>query len=101
MFTVANLFCGYGCVVYATQRDFDTAAVLIGDLSGQNANVYLEVGYAWGRAVPTVLLVNDVSSLKFDVQGQRCLIYASIRNLEEQLERELGHLAKAHGWPAL
>ncbi len=30
VFTVANLFCGYGCVVYATQRDFDTAAVLIG-----------------------------------------------------------------------
>jgi CDP-diacylglycerol--serine O-phosphatidyltransferase len=30
MFTVANLFCGYGCVVYATQGDFDTAAVLIG-----------------------------------------------------------------------
>lgn len=30
MFTVANLFCGYACVVKATQRDFDTAAVLIG-----------------------------------------------------------------------
>jgi CDP-diacylglycerol---serine O-phosphatidyltransferase len=30
VFTVANLFCGYGCVVYATQRDFDTAAILIG-----------------------------------------------------------------------
>jgi CDP-diacylglycerol---serine O-phosphatidyltransferase len=30
MLTVANLFCGYGCVVYATQQDFDTAAVLIG-----------------------------------------------------------------------
>ena len=30
MFTVGNLFCGYGCVVYATQGDFDTAAVLIG-----------------------------------------------------------------------
>ena len=30
MFTVANLFCGYGCVVYATQQDFNTAAVLIG-----------------------------------------------------------------------
>jgi CDP-diacylglycerol---serine O-phosphatidyltransferase len=30
MFTVANLFCGYGCVVYSTQQDFDTAAVLIG-----------------------------------------------------------------------
>jgi CDP-diacylglycerol---serine O-phosphatidyltransferase len=30
MLTVANLFCGYSCVVYATQQDFDTAAVLIG-----------------------------------------------------------------------
>ena len=30
MFTMANLFCGSGCVVSATQRDFDTAAVLIG-----------------------------------------------------------------------
>ena len=30
MFTVANLFCGYGCIVYATQQDFDTAAILIG-----------------------------------------------------------------------
>jgi CDP-diacylglycerol---serine O-phosphatidyltransferase len=30
MFTVANLFCGYACVVYATQGDFDTAALFIG-----------------------------------------------------------------------
>lgn len=30
MFTVGNLFCGYACVVYATQGDFDTAALFIG-----------------------------------------------------------------------
>jgi CDP-diacylglycerol--serine O-phosphatidyltransferase len=30
MFTVANLFCGYACVVYSTQGDFDTAALFIG-----------------------------------------------------------------------
>ena len=30
MFTVANLFCGYACVVYATRGDFDTAALFIG-----------------------------------------------------------------------
>jgi len=29
-FTVANLFCGYACVVYSTRSDFDTAAVFIG-----------------------------------------------------------------------
>jgi CDP-diacylglycerol---serine O-phosphatidyltransferase len=30
LFTLGNLFCGYGCVVYATRGDFDTAALLIG-----------------------------------------------------------------------
>jgi CDP-diacylglycerol---serine O-phosphatidyltransferase len=30
MFTVANLFCGYACIVFATQQDFNTAAILIG-----------------------------------------------------------------------
>jgi CDP-diacylglycerol--serine O-phosphatidyltransferase len=30
LFTVANLFCGYACIVYSTQGDFDTAAMLIG-----------------------------------------------------------------------
>ncbi len=30
LFTVANLFCGYACVVYATRSDFDTAALFIG-----------------------------------------------------------------------
>jgi CDP-diacylglycerol--serine O-phosphatidyltransferase len=30
LFTVANLFCGYACVVYATRAEFDTAALFIG-----------------------------------------------------------------------
>ena len=30
LFTVANLFCGYACIVYAMRDDFDTAALLIG-----------------------------------------------------------------------
>jgi CDP-diacylglycerol---serine O-phosphatidyltransferase len=30
LLTVANLFCGYACVVYSTRSDFDTAALFIG-----------------------------------------------------------------------
>ena len=30
LFTVANLFCGYACIVYATRADYDTAALFIG-----------------------------------------------------------------------
>lgn len=49
----------------------------------------LEVGYAWGRNVATILLAKDVGDLKFDVKGQRCIIYKSIKHLEECLGREL------------
>jgi hypothetical protein len=70
----------------------DTAKLMIADLTTASPNVYLEVGFAWGRGVPTVLLVSDTSELKFDVQGHRCLIYKSIRNLEEILTRELDQL---------
>lgn len=63
--------------------------LVIADLSGANANVYLEVGYAWGCKTPTILLVHDQSDLKFDVKGQRCLVYRSIKNLEELLRNEL------------
>jgi len=30
MFTLANMFCGYACVVYATRGDYETAAPFIG-----------------------------------------------------------------------
>src|SRR5260370_34081770 len=29
-FPVANMFCGYACVVYATRREFETAAPFLG-----------------------------------------------------------------------
>ena len=52
----------------------ETASVVIADLTGANPNVYLEVGYAWGKGRPTILLVVDVGDLRFDVKSQRCLV---------------------------
>jgi len=46
-----------------------TAHFLIADLSSANPNVYLEVGYAWGKGIPTVLLARDVAELHFDVKS--------------------------------
>jgi hypothetical protein len=71
------------------------AALVIADLSGANPNVYLEVGYAWGCGRPTVLLVRNTSDLKFDIRGQRCLVYTSIRDLEGSLRRELANLQES------
>ena len=70
-----------------------TAELVVAELSGANPNVYLELGYAWGLGRPTILLCRSVEDLRFDVQGQRVLLYDSIRQLEVRLRQELRTLA--------
>jgi len=74
------------------RRRIASATLVIADLSTANPNVYLEVGYAWGCGKPTILLARDISELKFDVKGQRCLLYKRIKHLEELLKKELENL---------
>jgi hypothetical protein len=63
--------------------------LVIADLTGANANVYLEVGYAWGKDRPTVLVAKKGNELKFDVSGQRCIVYKNISDLAKKLEADL------------
>jgi hypothetical protein len=83
-----------GIMEYVKHR-IETAAVVVAELTGANPNVYLEVGYAWGKGRPVILLVQDENQLHFDVKGQRCLVYERIKDLEEALSKELrGMMAK-------
>ena len=70
----------------------DTATLVIADLTGGNANVYLEVGYAWGRGRSTLLLAKKGDDLKFDVRGQRCIVYENIVDLAKKLSADLSNL---------
>jgi len=81
-----------GDIVEWIKERIVTAALVIADLSTANANVYLEVGFAWGRNKPTLLLVRDLTDLKFDVKGHRCIIYKKIKDLEDALRKELAQL---------
>lgn len=81
-----------GDVMERVKMRIKQADLVLADLTQANANVYLEVGYAWGCGKQTVLLVQDANELKFDVKGQRCLIYSGIRELEELLQNELEKL---------
>jgi hypothetical protein len=83
-----------GDVLARIKERIRTAAFVVAELTGGNPNVYLEVGYAWGRGVPTILVVREaeVGGLYFDIRGQRCVTYTSIRDLEEKLCRELAAL---------
>ena len=66
-----------------------SATLVVANLTEANPNVYLEVGFAWGAEVPTVLVCHDVAELKFDVQSERCIVYSNIIDLEEKLTSEL------------
>jgi hypothetical protein len=89
----ADLSAFTGDVLTWVKGRIDTASVLIADLTTANPNVYLELGYAWGRGVPTVLTVTSESDLTFDTRGQRCLVYGGkIKRLEELLRHELARL---------
>ena len=73
----------------------DTCSLLVGLLTGDNPNVYLEVGYAWGRGKPTVLAVKEGQQVRFDVQGQRYLKYRNIAGLRAMIRRQLDGLRES------
>jgi hypothetical protein len=69
------------------------ASFVVADLSTGNPNVYLEVGFAWGRNIRTILLCKEAAELRFDVQGQKCIRYSTIHELETRLSHELMRLS--------
>ncbi len=90
----ADLSTFTGDVIDWVKRRISSATLVVADLSSANPNVYLEVGYAWGCRVPTVLLARNAEDLKFDVKSQKCILYTSIKSLEDALSRELQGLSK-------
>lgn len=78
-----------GDILSRIKSRIETAALVVADLTGANPNVYLEVGYAWGKGRDTLLLAKTGDELKFDVRGQRCLVYKNIADLARKLEADL------------
>lgn len=71
-------------------RQIDAADIIIADMSGQNPNVFYEVGYAHAKDKLCLLLTNDASDIPFDLQHQRHIVYGqSIQSLREQLTKNI------------
>lgn len=78
-----------GDILERIKSRIETASLVIADLTGAHPNVYLEVGFAWGKDRPTLLITKAPAALNFDARGQRCLVYKSISDLAKKLETEL------------
>jgi hypothetical protein len=76
-----------GDILQRIKTQIEASTAIIAVLTGANPNVYLEVGYAWGKGRPTILVTAE--DPRFDLQGQRYLKYRKIKDVEEMLTREL------------
>jgi len=84
-----------GDVLPRIKEKIKTSRFVVAELTGANPNVFLEVGYAWGCDVPTILLIkkDELRNLSFDIVGQRYIAYENIQDLERRLFSELKGLA--------
>jgi hypothetical protein len=85
-----------GDIMGRARERIESADYVIAEITGNNPNVFLELGYAWGKERPTILLTKNVENLPFDVQGQRCLVYNNIRELEKGLTKFLQGLGQTN-----
>lgn len=92
-----------GDILERMRKLIERAELVIADITGNNPNVFLELGYAWGVNRPTLLLVQRdeaagvAPDLPFDVRTQRCLMYEDAVDLEEKLTAALQGLNLARG----
>jgi hypothetical protein len=82
-----------GDILLRIRDRIETAWLVIADLTEARPNVYLEVGYAWGKGKDGILLAREGEELHFDVARHRCIYYKSIRQLARDLEKLLHGLA--------
>jgi hypothetical protein len=85
-----------GGVLERIKDQIKSAEFVVAELTGAKPNVLLEVGYAWGCGVPTLLLVrsDETQGIPFDLKGQRYIAYTGIHDLEKKLSSELAGLLR-------
>jgi hypothetical protein len=75
--------------VKVLQVERNSVAFSDADTTSRNPNVFYEVGYAHALKIPTILICREGAEIPFDVKAVNHIIYASIVDLRERLERRL------------
>jgi len=83
-----------GSVIEQIKDRIQRAHLVIADMTEANANVFLEIGYAWGKGRPTVLLCRKATDdtetrPPFDVATESRIEYTDIGHLDKELTEKL------------
>ncbi len=78
-----------GEIMDEIKRRISRSRGVIALLDGENPNVFLEVGYAWAKDKPTILILEQSAKAPFDVSGHKILRYQRLGELKKLLTQEI------------
>ena len=71
-------------------RQIELADIIIADMTGQNPNVFYEVGYAHAKGKLCILLTSEAAHIPFDLRHRRHIVYnKSITTLRRELVKDI------------
>jgi len=67
------------------------SSVVLADITGERPNCYLELGYALGRGLPTIVMAKERSKRHFDLATYAMLIWKTSGTIEERRQAFRDH----------
>lgn len=83
-----------GDVISEIKNRIAASSGVVALMNGHNANVFLEIGYAWAKEKPAILVIKRGEKPPFDVRSHRYIDYGSISELRQRLTTEIAELKK-------
>jgi hypothetical protein len=76
-----------GSILERIYNQISKADLVVADMTGKNANVFYEVGYAHALGKSTILLTKDAADIPFDLKHFPHIVYsAGLTELKQKLE---------------
>jgi hypothetical protein len=85
----ADEIVGTKLITWDIWEHVNRARFIIADLTGQNANVFYEVGLAHALGKEVVLLTQSMDDVPFDLQSLRCMLYSYTPRGMKEMEKKL------------
>jgi hypothetical protein len=83
-----------GSMLDRIYNQISRADLLVADMTGRNANVFYEVGYAHALGKSVVLLTQKTEDIPFDLKHFPHIVYGNkIKDLRQELAKRVKHLA--------
>lgn len=84
---------GPGDILDSVLGKIGSAHFFIADVTKDNPNVYLELGYAWGAGRDVIIVARETrrDALPFNIRNQRAIFYRNYGHLQEQLRETIGN----------